>query len=118
MVRKWLCCAVLPSFPPGIHRARPLGSTHRRSLLQTFAVADYAVCWDRTPCKPRNCSTIAAEFNASQQGGVPIKLEYLGNYGDIFQSLAQHSARELPATAVGYEPMTSNTSSRARRFRS
>jgi ABC-type glycerol-3-phosphate transport system substrate-binding protein len=71
--------------------------------------SSFAVCWDRNTLQTAKLlDSIAAEFNASQQGGVPIKLEYLGNYGDIFRKVSLSiQARELPATAVGYEPMTS-----------
>ncbi|HRI87752.1 MAG TPA: extracellular solute-binding protein [Candidatus Hydrogenedentes bacterium] len=68
-----------------------------------------AVCWDRNTLETAKLlDAIAGEYNETKPEELPIKLEYLGNYGDIFRKVSLSiQARELPATAVGYEPMTS-----------
>ncbi|MCC6794045.1 MAG: ABC transporter substrate-binding protein [Candidatus Hydrogenedentes bacterium] len=113
MVRVSLACAAVlalvvsctPRDVPAQDSATPSSST-----AKTFKPIDptSAVCWDRNTLETAKLlDSIATEYNATQPP-VPIKLEYLGNYGDIFRKVSLSiQARELPATAVGYEPMTS-----------
>lgn len=89
---------------------RPAATSNSPGTAPAFTPLDpnAAVCWDRNTLETAKLlDSIAAEFNATKQAPLPIKPEYLGNYGDIFRKVSLSiQARELPATAVGYEPMT------------
>ncbi|MCC6699374.1 MAG: ABC transporter substrate-binding protein [Candidatus Hydrogenedentes bacterium] len=63
--------------------------------------------WDRQTLETADLITrIAGEYNA-QHGGLPVKVEHLGDYSDINRKLSVSiQARELPAMAVGYDSMT------------
>ena len=50
---------------------------------------------------------IASEFNAQHPGQLPIKVEHVGGYGDVYKKVsASIQAGELPAMAVAYQSMT------------
>lgn len=67
-----------------------------------------AVFWDRQTTESAELLlALAQEFNASRPGALPIKVEYLGGYNDIFRKVsASIQARILPSMAVGYQSMT------------
>ncbi len=113
MVRVSLACAavfvLLASCTPRdvpVDTPAPAGQTATKNFKPIDPKS--AVCWDRNTLETAKLlDSIATEYNATQPP-VPITLEYLGNYGDIFRKVSLSiQARELPATAVGYEPMTS-----------
>ena len=50
---------------------------------------------------------IASEFNAQRPGQLPIKVEHVGGYGEVYKKVsASIQAGELPAMAVAYQSMT------------
>ncbi|MBX7255427.1 MAG: extracellular solute-binding protein [Candidatus Hydrogenedentes bacterium] len=65
------------------------------------------VFWDRQTMETADLMTqIAGEFNAGRQG-LPLKVEYLGEYNDLYRKVSLSiQARELPGMAVSYESMT------------
>lgn len=67
-----------------------------------------AVFWDRqTTESAQLLRALANEFNAQRAGALPVKVEYLGGYGDIFRKVtASIQARKLPSMAVAYQSMT------------
>lgn len=66
-----------------------------------------AILWDRqTTESGALLQTMGDAFNAQWQG-LPIKIERVGGYSDIFRKTAASiQARKLPAMAVAYESMT------------
>ncbi|HIJ65044.1 MAG TPA: ABC transporter substrate-binding protein [Candidatus Hydrogenedentes bacterium] len=70
--------------------------------------ATAATFWDRQTTESADLlRELAAEFNAQRQG-LPIKVEHIGGYSDIYRKVAASiQARALPSMAVGYESMTS-----------
>jgi ABC-type glycerol-3-phosphate transport system substrate-binding protein len=70
--------------------------------------AQTAKFWDRQTTETAEMlREIAAEFNA-EHGGLPVDVEHVGNYGEIFRKVsASIQAGKLPAMAVAYESMTS-----------
>ncbi len=69
----------------------------------------YAVFWDRqTTETARLLRELVAEYNAQRpEGLLPVKLEHVGGYSDIFRKVsASIRAGELPGMAVGYQSMT------------
>lgn len=112
MTRNHLWCVVIAAVCVACApRDVPMPSGPAPSVAKTFKPIDpkFAVCWDRNTLQTAKLlDSIATEFNATRPDAIPIKLEYLGNYSDIFKKVSLSiQARELPATAVGYEPMTS-----------
>jgi len=80
-------------------------------VLRNFEPIDpvAAVFWDRqTTESAALLRELTDAFNAGRSGGLPIKIEYLGGYGDIFRKVsASIQAGALPSMAVGYQSMTS-----------
>ena len=76
---------------------------------RTFKPIDPAsvVFWDRQTMETAQLITmIAEEYNAGRQG-LPVRVEYLGEYNDLYRKVSLSiQARELPAMAVAYESMT------------
>ena len=71
--------------------------------------ASAAVFWDRQTTETAELLRhLAAEYNANRpEGLLPIKVEYIGGYSDIFRKVsASIQARALPSMAVGYQSMT------------
>lgn len=66
-----------------------------------------AVLWDRQTTETGGLlRQLVAEFNAARPG-LPVKVEYAGNYTDIFRKVsASIQAGVLPAMTVSYENMT------------
>jgi multiple sugar transport system substrate-binding protein len=66
-----------------------------------------AVMWVRqTTTAEALLNEIVDAFNADRDG-LPIKIEYAGDYGDIYRKVsASIQARTLPAMTVAYESMT------------
>ena len=67
-----------------------------------------AVFWDRQTTESAELlRALVEQFNAGRTGALPIKLEYLGGYTDIFRKVsASIQAKTLPSMAVGYQSMT------------
>ena len=67
-----------------------------------------AVFWDRQTTESAELlRSLAAEFNAGRPNALPIKVEHIGGYSDIFRKVsASIRARALPSMAVAYESMT------------
>lgn len=82
----------------------PSGSTGRFEPIDPEA----AVFWDRQTTETAELlRNIAADFNASGRAGLPIKVEHIGSYSDIFRKVsASIQAGKLPAMAVAYQSMT------------
>ncbi|MBI2424776.1 MAG: extracellular solute-binding protein [Candidatus Hydrogenedentes bacterium] len=66
-----------------------------------------ALFWDRqTTESAALMRALADEFNAGH-AGLPIQVEHVGGYGEIFRKVsASIQARSLPAMVVSYESMT------------
>lgn len=68
-----------------------------------------ALFWDRQTTETAELlRSLTEDYNAARPGGLlPVKVEHVGGYGDIFRKVsASIQARELPSMAVGYESMT------------
>jgi ABC-type glycerol-3-phosphate transport system substrate-binding protein len=70
--------------------------------------ASAAVFWDRQTTETAELlRTLADEFNAGRSGALPIKVEHIGGYKEIFQKVsASIQAGALPSMAVAYQSMT------------
>ncbi|GMU94291.1 MAG: sn-glycerol-3-phosphate ABC transporter substrate-binding lipoprotein UgpB [Candidatus Hydrogenedentota bacterium] len=67
-----------------------------------------ALFWDRNTLETADLLNLVVKaYNEKNPRALPIKMEYIGDYKDIFRKATLSiQARELPAAAVGYESMT------------
>ncbi len=96
----WACVAAMAG----------CGGTSDTSTAGRFKPIDTsaAVFWDRQTTESAELlRALADEFNASRQGGLPVKVEHSGGYTEIFRKVsASIQAGALPSMAVGYQSMT------------
>ena len=67
-----------------------------------------AVFWDRQTTESAELlRSLAEEFNANRGQALPLKVEHVGGYSDIFRKVsASIQAGALPSMAVAYQSMT------------
>jgi len=102
--RWWGGLVCIGALLAGLGCGGPRSATARFEPIDTEA----AVFWDRQTTETAGLlREIAADFNAAGLAELPIKVEHIGGYSDIFRKVsASIQAGKLPAMAVAYQSMT------------